>query len=108
MQGQPENQIDELLQQWQQRRQLNDTPSVEELCHDHPDLIEAVRQRLASLPPSSDRSSSDTTTVRESMLPKMGADEQESVSVDGYAILDRLSHGGMGIVWKAKQLATDR
>jgi serine/threonine-protein kinase len=100
-----EQQLEELVRRWQDRRLQGETLSADDLCRDCPELADEIRQRIASLPPGD---SNVTATVKDGTLPRTRADEQETVSVEGYAILERLGHGGMGIVWKAKQVATDR
>ena len=42
--------IDELLVRWQELRRRGESPSVGELCADHPSLAEELRQRIAAFP----------------------------------------------------------
>ena len=41
--------IDDILVRWEELRQGGQDVAVEELCRDHPDLVEEVRRRIRAL-----------------------------------------------------------
>ena len=45
----PEDKLQRLLEQWDDLRKLGREPLAEELCQDCPELLEALRERIAAL-----------------------------------------------------------
>lgn len=102
--------IDELLVRWQQLRRHGAVPSVPELCSDHPSWAEELARRIAAF-----ESMEALLGVGQSpTLPDRGAHSAipphlaEKLLPLGYELLEVIDQGGMGIVYKANQVALRR
>lgn len=106
-----EEQLADLMLQWEDRRLAGLAVSADELCCDCPELARELARRIEIVESLEDllsvdrvRSISNQTTAPG----RSGLATPQPTSIPGYEILDVLDQGGMGIVYRARQIDLSR
>jgi hypothetical protein len=94
---------------WEELRAQGQTPSAEELCRDHPELLEQFRDVLTALKFMDGVLDSATRSVADPFRRTLPArPEGARPDVPGYEILGELGRGGIGVVYLARSVRLQR
>jgi serine/threonine-protein kinase len=102
--------LEELLRLWQQGAEQPREITPEELCHDCPDLLPLLRDRIAALHLTRSaglRTPEQNAPAAPGVAPTEPA-PQQAHQIPGFQVEGELGHGGMGIVLRARELALGR
>src|SRR5436309_70654 len=93
----------ELLALWEEKRQRGEDPTPEELCPDDPALQARLRQRIKRRLKLLEKI--DPPTLISAQLAGLAPAVPQ---LHGYELHEMLGSGGMGVVYKARQLGLNR
>jgi WD40 repeat protein len=103
------NPVDELAEEFVARYRKGERPSLTEYTQAHPELAAEIRDLFPALVMMEDVRPGDGHQTATAIRPAAGAGAPARGSrIGDYELLDELGRGGMGVVYKARQVSVNR
>jgi serine/threonine protein kinase len=99
--------IDELMLHWEAARQKGLNPQPEELCAEHPQLIDVLRQRILAVR-TMERVLGVHPNDPQATQPHGDRAGAPLPQIPGYEVVGVVDEGGMGVVYEARQRGLGR
>ena len=102
--------LSDLLLQWEEMRDRGESVTAESLCRDCPELLDELKCHIRARENVDVMLLSDSgcSLLPEAALVSLATPPSQWPELSGYTILSELGRGGMGVVYKAKQIRPER